>query len=590
MSWCARAMRCCVLAALALGAGCVAWTPHGHAQAPPRDSPRAPAPAPAPTGAGIQSTWLPAHGGRLSLVDTTQNRVLLTAAEPLVYDGPVKAQIRFATIAGGPGLAGGCDLAIELTNPTDQALPFPPINLHRFVFTDTWIWNFAGAPRPKLWTEPVAATVAHSATYPNEWYSPAMVLGDGQHTIGVAVLYDPVATDQFIKLELQGGPHAATAPTAAGASPAGWDLRILPQGTLAAGASRQYTVTVRVLRCNAADPAGAWLATLEPYRAHFRSTFGGVGYTRDPRPVMGASLAEDTQISASNPRGFTYEHLRPDRHGYRPWADYLIQSARARGYERVMLWAVSGLYYRNRQDNYPTDIFSGLQNQPLLDTISDLRRIPAAGLTVGYWWGNSMFFRERWDAGELTRVDVDNPQHVQLAMREFDSALSMNAKMIGLDSFPRSTPAAQYRYLWAMRARAPGVCLVTEVAASDLYHALAPTWVNAEQVRGPHWLADFLLPGHETWAAVRNDVLERRQRRPMNLMDKQQALRAVAAAGFVPVDLGGVPLGAVEVRAAESWRTSMPPWLRQDPAPARAAFNPQMPMPEPQVVVPPPGP
>lgn len=573
--------------------------PGQPAPEPPRapGAPALPVQAPAAFSAeGYDARWTITGGvGRFSLADSRRSRPLITGAEPLIYPGPMPAGVTFTPVAadgpaggdgasGADGGGGGGDLAIEFTNPTDQPLEFPSINLTRLNFGDAWVWNFSGPPRVRYWSEPVAPTTAHGATYPNEWYSPAVVMGDASHTVGISVLYDPVATDQFVKLEIQGGPPVNGG---AGGASAGWDVRIRPLGTLGSGERRSFVVAVRAIRASAAAPGGQWLATLKPYREHFRGLFGGVAYDRDPRPVMGASMAEDSAISPANPRGYTYEHLRPDRHGFGPWTDHLLRAAAARGYERAMLWAVSGLYFRNRQDNYPPQVFSGLVGHRAMDSVGQLRRLPEAGLSVGYWWGNCMFVRREWDAGEMLPLDPSDPERVRLAMREFDSALALGATMIGLDAFPRSTPAAQYRLLWALRARAPGVRLITEVAASDLYHALAPTWVNAEDVRGPHWLADFLLPGHETWAAVRADVLEKRARRALTLPERQRALGAVAGAGYVPVDLSGVPLGARPPRAAPTWLTSVPAHLRLAPAPPRAGFDARVPMPEPQVVVPP---
>jgi hypothetical protein len=528
--------------------------------------------------------------GALSITDARTDRVLLSGMDPLAYPTPAEVRVEVLPVADG------VDLEVRIGNPTDTVLVHPVLSLSRFRFPAPLVWNFAGPPRARVFMPPEddrSVITAHNATYPNEWYSPAMVFGDGLTTVGVSVLYDPVEYDQFMRLNLQGfgaGHRGEASPS--------WGLRITPEGVLQPGVERRYRITLRFVRAGL-DAQGrwrgvSWLHTLVPYRDHFRALYGGVSYQRDPRPVAGVAFGHDNQISDRNPRGFAFPSLRPDLHGFGPWVTLLRRDVPRRGFQRLMIWAVSGLYDREREHNYPHDIFSGMAGEPnLARTVLSLRELaqpiraedgPDQRMQVGYWWGVVWRTRRQWDTPPAIALDPDNPDHLRLAVRELDTAIELGATLIGLDAFPQSTPARQYRYLAALRERAPGVTFVTELAASDLYHTQAPTWVNAWDIRGPHILADFLVPGHETWAGIRYDVIESRTGRRLNAFDRLDEVRRVARAGYVPVDLFGVALPE-PIEAERSWMRSVPEDLRLPPAPPREGFRHALPMPPPSSVL-----
>jgi hypothetical protein len=418
----------------------------------------------------------------------------------------------------------------------------------------------AAAPLPPAASPPITI---HAAQWPEEWYSPVMVLRDDRVTVGVSVMYDAVAYDQSIELRLLG--HRPSSP----ASASGLDLRLSVLGQVPPGTTRTYRVAVRLAR-----PAEHWLETLVPYRDFFRDTYGGVAYTADPRPVAGEAFAHEHLLSPDNPRGFQHPEMRPDLHGYGPWASRLRADVRRRGFHRVMLWAVSGLYDKNRALNYPFNIITGVRGQEkMVRSLGDLASIAGPDLSVGFWWGTTWDIKRRWDDGKVEPLDLGNPDLVAIANRELDAAVTLNATMIGLDAYPVRSPGQIFNRLLAMRQRHPGVTYITEVSGPDMLHVLAPTWVNAYDVTGPDILAHFLVPGHETWAGVRYDVIEKRTGTKLDAFDRFAEARRLARAGYVVMDLYGIAVNDT-LNASPAAAEIVPEHLRLPPAPAKT-FPPQ---------------
>jgi hypothetical protein len=155
-------------------------------------------------------------------------------------------------------------------------------------------------------------------------------------------------------------------------------------------------------------------------------------------------------------------------------------------------------------------------------------------------------------------------------MAELDAAVRAGATEIGLDTFNmRYTPVWKLvPWLERMRESYPGVKFIIEPISSDIMHRLGAMFIlgwNAEEVHeeadlyhlnNPFYLADLLLPGHESWGAF-SYHLHVAHGFPVTPELVQQDMERFASMGYVPVMLSD-PISPREVTAAESWLTTLP--------------------------------
>ena len=73
----------------------------------------------------------------------------------------------------------------------------------------------------------------------------------------------------------------------------------------------------------------------------------------------------------------------------------------------------------------------------------------------------------------------------------------------------------------------------------------------------PMVLADFLLPGHETWCGIQASRVQAFTGARATPRFLAREAETVAALGYVPVVFADLPMSPA-VRAAESWRRSVP--------------------------------
>ncbi|MFN5660652.1 MAG: hypothetical protein ACK48N_01010, partial [Planctomyces sp.] len=464
----------------------------------------------------------------------------------------------------------GFDMRVTFTNTTGAAQEFPRLILARFdMGMITW-WDFRNGSTPRTFSPTGREETIHVSDYPADNYSPVLVFGDTQHTIGISAIYDVIGYDQSVRMML------GAVPQKPGQHGAGLRVYINADGLIPAGATRSYRYAIRVARAGE-----AWLSTLEPYREHFRATFGGVRYSLDRRPVTGRTMAEASRFTPDNPRAFVNDTLRPDRFGYGPWVETLRRDAPNRNYKRLMIWAPAGMFMNNRHLNFPSRLFSGVRGIPMMEnTVGELARIPGPNLEVGYYWGYPTLVMPSWDQDIAIPFDVSNSDHVAWGYYELDQAVRLGATMVGLDAFVIASPATQYRWLSALSARAPGVKFLVELSGADFLHTMAANFYTSNLVTGPDILAHYLLPGHESWASIRFDVIERETGRRATEQEKAAEFARVADAGFVPLDFAGatVPEGML---AANVYTSVIPSSLRLSPAPPRMGFNPQVAQPTP---------
>lgn len=468
--------------------------------------------------------------------------------------------------------ADGFDLVFEFENTTNDrkrmgefvvgGIRFPQQIVYRALFND-------GKPLPL--DHRGAPYFGGGANYPGALYSPAAVVHSGSDTIGMALHYDvrKYRHGVFIRVESPGGIYDHDGRN--------WQVRFNlargdndPGGRLDPGEQRVYRLSVRTFHGDRSE----WVRTLVPYRDFFRQTYGPVRYQRDPRPVRGAELAQVAHTSPQNPRGFLGGENRPDLVGFQPVVDMMRDFERT-GFRRIMIWSPSGVNRVNLDGNYPFNFTTGWQSSARLrESVGLLRNYGAGSSDFGLWWGNSSFVMPReWDVPGRAPFDIRNPQHVERAREELNAARATNVTTIGLDAMSSMPAWDAYEWVLQLQSEYPEMRFIFETLSPDFIHTIAPTYLYGTRIpendpfaaNSPMMLADFLNPGHETWAQISgqdvkiNSGLPPTAATPANIL--YERARKAAHDGYVPVVFGPVPTAA-GLEAQESWKRTVPPDLR----------------------------
>jgi hypothetical protein len=523
--------------------------------------------------------------------------------------------------------------------------------------------------------------------YPDDLYSPVAVIrgvrgGSRTYTMGVSVLY-PVVEYQHAfelwlvraygerRLHLRLGVQEQFAQ---GCRPGcGMDAMV------PAHAERTYTIALRFVPDSDIDADAthaAWLRALVPYRNYVADQYGGVSYTRDPRPVAPyVPAAEPSHHAPENPRAYRGDRTTwPTTAGWGPIAAQIAAFRTDAAITRAMLWSPTGVYYGNGIDvsvnphatddreapglhpsmapivwgpderslsNFPALILSPMiEGSPLYDpvyataaaSLDALAALPASGTVMGYYHGYAGVHHARWnprtDEGVCVEDEtlrcVDNldcplfeetldrsrsgctitardpasearntlfheietidpydtrrtgrgAMHRDAVFREYDIAVhQLGASEIGMDAITVLPLWDAYRWIRELRERYPGVRFTGETTPSDLFvlHAGAYLFGNVDP-HGPHALADFVTPGHESWLSPHPDTAPGAcaefATRPFPMPDEpayRDAMARFAAMGFVlvpsnyPIDARDAPS---RYEAARSWIATVPEDLR----------------------------
>lgn len=466
----------------------------------------------------------------------------------------------------------GFDLVFDFHNDTAEqkrlgqfvvgGIRFPKTIINRAIFNDGKPLKLSHSDGPYF---------GGGANYPGALYSPAAVVQSGNDTIGMSLQYDvrEYRHGVFIRVESPGGIYEQGGRN--------WQVRFQlargdqdAGGKLEPGESRRYTLSVRAHYGDREQ----WVRTMVPYRDFFKETYGPVRYERDPRPVRGTEFAQVALTSVQNPRGFLGGEHRPDLAGFGPSVETLEDFVRA-GYERIMVWSPSGVNRVNRAGNYPFNFTTGWESHPRLrDSAVLLKEFGRGPSDFGLWWGNSSYVMPKeWDVPGRTKLDIRNPDHVRRAREELDAAIAVNATTIGLDAMSSLPAWDAYEWVLQLQDEYPDVRFIFETLSPDFIHTLTPTYLYGTRIpeydpfaaNSPMMLADFLNPGHETWAQISgqdvkiNSGLPPTAATPANLL--YQRARKAAQDGYIPVVFGPVPT-TQDLDARESWKHTIPIDLR----------------------------
>ncbi len=460
----------------------------------------------------------------------------------------------------------GVDIRVTLHNHTARPIEFPTIvvgglrlgnRLNSFDFrrtTEPRVLDNGGNDRyfPAFWQ------------YPNQVYSPVLVVGNDRHWVGASLLYSAIEYNQptWLGIRTPGGAFNRTG--------LNWEIFARLEGELPPGETREYTLALRVTdAASPGDHENAWLRTLTPYRDYFQKTYGGVRYRRDPRPTRGFQLAQKMFVGSDNPHG--YIGFRPDIHGWKRTADH-IERAIDDNWQRGLMWAPSGLFSQEHDElNYPFLMLTPLLQRGIqASSLHELAGLPRPGFDFGYWWGRSTRVMYGWNDPRNEPLDPNNPDHRARAFAEMDLAVQLNATTIGLDAYSHISIRDQYRWLLILQDRYPSIRFVTEPWMADCFHALAPTFVTTYGRENGNILADFLIPGHETWGSIRFDLFRRDRGRELSRNEKLLEIERIARLGLVPLVFESglaLPTPIDRYNARPSWLATVPEDLQMPPVP-----------------------
>jgi hypothetical protein len=299
-----------------------------------------------------------------------------------------------------------------------------------------------------------------------------------------------------------------------------------------------------------------WIETIAPYRDYFKTTYGVVTYERDLRPVAGVSMAMQNLQTAGNPYGWVSEAGNPETDGYTS-AAHLVNRQFLRA-DRVMVWTPTGLgplgaasYPYQFTSQWATQVTANINSSGAQKNPAELlRTATGGGQSLGLWWGRSANVERWWGDTQSEALDPNRADHLLLAWRELDQAVAAGAQTIGLDAFAHShSPVWNLReFLKLARIKHPSLKFITEGRSCDILHVLAPTWTDGyrytpvggvpERIPMSRFVvADFLVPGHETWCGMQFDRSTNSTLwGPNASLDAQLAeVRDVASLGYVPV-------------------------------------------------------
>lgn len=535
--------------------------------------------------------------GRLELVDTRNGRAIIVPSRTELYHGG-----RLRDGVAQPTLEliereNGCDLVFTFRNGTARPQPLGRFNLGVIALDEvikTQNFNQTGGPMERDWSRDRGRLFKN---YPGNWYSPVFIVRDQDYAVGVSLLYPMLDYEHDVLLSFS----PTDAPVEGEPDPVrGWAvgaalgndgrendfLRVHYENALQPGETRTYTVTIRVT-----DQPDQWVRTLTPYRNYFRNLYGSVRYERNTDAIRGAPMAGANRVSPTNPYGWHTERKRPDRNGWGPWVGELSAPT---GWPSVMLWKPAGQYGVPNGIAEPTLLaLQWVKDAALVGAFNADTGFPViaqSGKNLGLWWGHAASrVREGGRGHELAPMRAHNPDDVGLLLAEVHLAEKAGASTIGLDSWHHYFAPTWdlYWMLRMMQSEHPNIRFSIEPRGCDVLHTLAPVfqrgWLeNATPesmedlytLKTPHYLADFLLPGHETWGAMRYQPLQVFFGRPPTPAEVHADATRYADLGFTPcmitpytMDLASVP----QVRA--TWEHTVPEDLRSTAGPTSETYT-----------------
>lgn len=377
----------------------------------------------------------------------------------------------------------GVDMTYTISNPTETMQAMPTLQVGGFSLADRieYLDHRTGCQWITLDASGGQGAWSPTAPYPQSLYSPVIIARDNSVAVGLSLEYPLQRYQHQIRTYMGRG---------TGINGSTWTAKFYLDGELAPAESRDYVVNLRYTHRD------DWIHTIAPYKEAF-ARHGSVRYHQDLRPVWGMAVSDSLLINHSNPRGF--RGTRADLNGWQGDVDYMLDFVIPAGFERVMVWAPSGMYDQNRQNNYPPQFMVDWTG-PMLETASQWTRFKDAGVDLLFWWGRSGQYADRWNDDTLDKFDPTLPAEGRMMLDQWRTALQRGASGLGLDAFTQMDGWRNIAWIAALRELKPDATIVAEPACFDLLNLHVPTSLYSTDVDGgPHYLADYLVPGREMW-------------------------------------------------------------------------------------------
>lgn len=231
----------------------------------------------------------------------------------------------------------------------------------------------------------------------------------------------------------------------------GSELLYLAEGEIPPGGARVFQMTLRV------STDRRWTHLLDPYREHFRATFGPVRYRADVRPIAQYVAADGAHggPGTDNPAGWSWYMLdRPEfdspqgargLNAFIAHATAALERARAQG---IIIWNLTG--HHPRGCNYRPDfdvLPPGLQQH-----LGDLRGLRTAGYRLGALARPGQIATPgTWDQDILVEVSPDAPSQMEAVWTRFRNLIDAGFSCFYLDSFGEDFE--DFRIMQALRER-----------------------------------------------------------------------------------------------------------------------------------------
>jgi len=390
---------------------------------------------------------------------------------------------------------------------------------------DTWFKNYAGS----------------TLSYPFDRFSPTTILVGESYCVGISVLEDFANTNLNVnEIVSQSSGKTIVTNVLSGRADGEqyWNSSPHLLGSLAYGESYSITISVRITR-NIRN----WMVSVSPYKDYFTDNFGGVQFQKDPRP-----FAPIVPAVASNGQPLYYSsdedasNQNPAKWGWAWWSNKIKNNYKLSGYDRQLMWSSSGLYFNDNSHNYPSIVLTpflddtGTYPQSISTTQSDscytlsgencvagefvvnsqllkdtfymlidaIQEVPVFGFYQGY---GSLVHRD-WNPENRDIEPVENMQD-QTVVTDFMDQIHLMAyygktNWLGIDSYSSGVSGMQnaVRLFDFINSKYNGLRIIAEKTPEDILCRDTISFVSSKDIKGPHLLADYLVPGHEHAAVV----------------------------------------------------------------------------------------